>query len=348
MLFKYTTNTLMTIKWFIILLSFSTQISRGFAFFDGLYCGRDNCYDILGVTRQSPRDEISREYRKLARKWHPDVHKGEEAKQIATEKFRQLANAYEVLREEESRRDYDYMLDNPDEMYAHYYRYYRRMYTPKVDVRIVIVVTITVISGFQYYAMHSRFKEAIDYFLTVPKYRLKAQEIAKTDGLIDNSAANRKKNRFRNKDDIKIEEENILRKIIEEKMDIKGGYQKPSYKNVLWIQLIFLPYTITMYLIWYFRWIWKFTINKEELGDEEKKYIIRKYMSLSQLQWEALSDDEIEEYMIDELWMKDKFDVWKKNKDDETKAQMAESSSYKRYRRYMRKGGPGQMTFLDD
>lgn len=276
------------------------------------------------------------------------MHRGEEAKLTATEKFRQLATAYEVLRDEESRKDYDYMIDNPDEMYAHYYRYYRRMYTPKVDVRIVIVVTITVISSYQYYAMHSRYKEAIDYLLTVPKYRLKAQEIAKDEGLLGNTAANRKKNRFRSKDDIRLEEENILKKIIEEKMDIKGGYSKPNYKNVLWIQLALLPYSIVIYLFWYFRWIYKFSIKKEEFGDEEKKYIIRKNMSLSQAQWDALSDEEVQEFMDTELWIKDNFKVWKQKKDDETKAQLAESASYKRYRRYMRKGGPGQMTFLED
>ena len=267
---------------------------------------------------------------------------------MATEKFRQIATAYEYLRDEDSRKDYDYMLDNPDEMYAHYYRYYRRMYAPKVDVRYVIVVTITVISGFQYYAMHSRYKEAIDYLLTVPKYKLKAQEIAKTEGLLGNTVANRKKNRFRNKDDIRLEEENVLRKIIEEKMDIKGGYSKPDYKNVLWIQLALLPYTIGLYLFWYFRWIYKFNINKEEFGDEEKHYIIRKFMNLSEPQWEALDEEEVHEYMESELWIKDNFDVWKKRTDDEKKAQLAESSSYKRYRRYLRKGGPGQMTFLDD
>lgn len=302
----------------------------------------------MGVNRESTREEISRSYRLLARKWHPDLHRGEEAKAEATEKFRTIANAYEVLRDEESRKDYDYMLDNPDEMYAHYYRYYRRMYAPKVDVRIVIIVTITVISAFQYYAAHSRYKEAIDYLLSVPKYKLKAQEIAKTEGLLGNTAANKKKNKFKTKDEIREEEEKILRSIIEDKMDIRGGYSKPSYRDILWVQLVFLPYTIGLYIFWYLKWIWRFDINKEPFGDEEKLYIIRKNMKLSQLQWDALSEDEIHDFLDEELWIKDKFDVWKRKKDDETKAQLAESASYKRYRRYMRKGGPGQMTFLED
>lgn len=38
------------------------------------------------------------------------------------------------------------MLDNPDEMYYHYYQYYRRRYAPKVDVRIVITIIISLIS----------------------------------------------------------------------------------------------------------------------------------------------------------------------------------------------------------
>lgn len=41
------------------------------------------------------------------------------------------------------------MLDHPEEYYQHYYAYYRRQLTPKVDVRVVILVTICAISIFQ-------------------------------------------------------------------------------------------------------------------------------------------------------------------------------------------------------
>ena len=46
-----------------------------------------------------------------------------------------VATAYETLRDEESRADYDYMLDHPEEMWRNMYRYYRRRVGPKVDVR---------------------------------------------------------------------------------------------------------------------------------------------------------------------------------------------------------------------
>ncbi|XP_027198836.2 dnaJ homolog subfamily C member 25 homolog [Dermatophagoides pteronyssinus] len=328
------------------------------AFLEGLYCGQDNCYNVLGVTRETSKEEISRSYRALARKWHPDLHRGEEAKAIATTKFQLIAQAYEVLRDDESRRDYDYMLDNPEEYYHHYYRYYRRVYAPKVDVRIVIVVTITLISVYQYYASNSRYKEAIDYFVTVPKYRIQAKDIALDEGIwptVTSTSDGKSRvkqrgpgNKQKLKEELKQEEDACIRKVIEDKMNIEGAYSKPSYKDILWVQLFLIPVFIVQYIYWYARWIYKFDIKKEPLGEVEKHYLIRKYMNLSEFQWTQKDPHEIDEYMREELWIRENFEPWKQKKDDEIRAKLAENPAYKRYRRYMRKGGPGQITFLDD
>ncbi|CAF4607032.1 unnamed protein product, partial [Rotaria sp. Silwood2] len=194
---------------------------------DGLYCGKENCYDLLNVTRAANKQEIVKAYRNLARKYHPDVAKTSKDKEIYTEKFRTFANAYEILRDEETRADYDRMLDNPDQFYTHYYRYYRHRYAPKVDVRIVLIILISVISAIQYYSQYSNYYTAINYLVTVPKYRIQAQEIAKQEGLLgSNSNESSKKNRGR-KTMSKQEEETILKRIVEQKLDIKGGYKKP-------------------------------------------------------------------------------------------------------------------------
>ena len=68
-----------------------------------IYCGDMNCYEVLGVSRDSSKKDISKAYRKLAGKWHPDMFRTEEEKEIAEKKFMQIATAYETLREDESR-----------------------------------------------------------------------------------------------------------------------------------------------------------------------------------------------------------------------------------------------------
>ena len=65
-------------------------------------------YKTLGVERSATEKEIKTAYRKLARKWHPDLHSGDE-KQKAEEQFKQINEAYEVLSDQEKRAKYDRM-----------------------------------------------------------------------------------------------------------------------------------------------------------------------------------------------------------------------------------------------
>ncbi|RLD09640.1 MAG: J domain-containing protein [Chlamydiae bacterium] len=60
-------------------------------------------YKILGVDKKASPDKIKREYRKLARKYHPDVSKHSDA----DKKFKEVGEAYEVLRDPKKRKAYD-------------------------------------------------------------------------------------------------------------------------------------------------------------------------------------------------------------------------------------------------
>ncbi len=60
-------------------------------------------YQILGVARTANADELKRAYRKLARKYHPDVSKEKNAE----ERFKEVQEAYEVLKDPEKRAAYD-------------------------------------------------------------------------------------------------------------------------------------------------------------------------------------------------------------------------------------------------
>jgi molecular chaperone DnaJ len=71
-------------------------------------------YQILGVKKDAKADEIKKSYRKLARKFHPDVNPNDKA---AEEKFKELQEAYDVLSDEKKRKVFDrfgYYNDNLD------------------------------------------------------------------------------------------------------------------------------------------------------------------------------------------------------------------------------------------
>lgn len=60
-------------------------------------------YEVLGVSRSASQEEVQRAYRKLARKYHPDVSKATDAE----DKFKEINEAYEVLKDPEKRKKYD-------------------------------------------------------------------------------------------------------------------------------------------------------------------------------------------------------------------------------------------------
>src|SRR5215813_7316046 len=78
-------------------------------------------YEILGVKKSASADEIRKAFKKLARKYHPDVNPGDKA---AEEKFKALSEANEVLSDPKKRKIYDqvgFYSDNIDPATAEAY-----------------------------------------------------------------------------------------------------------------------------------------------------------------------------------------------------------------------------------
>jgi curved DNA-binding protein len=65
-------------------------------------------YEVMGVSRDATQDEIKKAYRRLARKYHPDVSKAEDAEA----RFKEVGEAYAVLRDPEKRAAYDQLGKN--------------------------------------------------------------------------------------------------------------------------------------------------------------------------------------------------------------------------------------------
>jgi molecular chaperone DnaJ len=84
-------------------------------------------YKILGVPRSASEDQIKKAYRKLARKWHPDINPGSKE---AEEKFKEVAQAYDCLGDKEKKKLYDEFGDDGlrtgfDAQQARQYRQWR-------------------------------------------------------------------------------------------------------------------------------------------------------------------------------------------------------------------------------
>jgi len=68
-----------------------------------------NYYQLLGVDRDAPQQEIKRAFRRMASLYHPD-HNPQSAKE-AEERFKEINQAYEVLSDDGKRRRYDSLID---------------------------------------------------------------------------------------------------------------------------------------------------------------------------------------------------------------------------------------------
>src|SRR5579863_41208 len=65
---------------------------------------KQDYYELLGVSRKAAQKEIRQAYRKLARKYHPDLNPGDKSSE---EKFKQVQEAYDVLSDAKKRQMYD-------------------------------------------------------------------------------------------------------------------------------------------------------------------------------------------------------------------------------------------------
>ena len=60
----------------------------------------------MGVSKEAPKDDIKRAYRKLAQKYHPDANKGDKG---AEQRFKEISEAHSVLSNDDKRAEYDQM-----------------------------------------------------------------------------------------------------------------------------------------------------------------------------------------------------------------------------------------------
>ncbi|XP_044495005.1 chaperone protein dnaJ 50 isoform X2 [Mangifera indica] len=276
----------------ILCLMLLLLISPSFA----IYCDEDDCYDLLGVSQNANASEIKKAYYKLSLKYHPDKNPDPESRKL----FVKIANAYEILKDEATREQYDYAIEHPEEVFYNTARYYHAYYGHKTDPRAVLVGLLLILSGFQYLNQWTRYNQAVAMVKKTPAYRnrLRALELERSGGITNKKKSNKQM-------DKKMEDD--LSKELD--LQIKGA-EKPSIWQLIGVRFVLLPYTIGKLLFWSGHWYWRYNVKKAPYSWEDASYLTQKSLAVRLDAWMSIDESTKEDLVRRRLWEKSNLETY--------------------------------------
>lgn len=246
-----------------------------------LFCGQDNCYDLLGVKRNVTKTEIRRVFRRLSSELHPDK-RPDDAK--AAERFRKIGTAYETLTDDAKRAKYDDFLDNPGKYWQYLVQNTKEVYAPKSNVLVVITLLLGIATLLHWLKMNNSYNETINRMKGSPEFKREVTRLVKSKVASTPEEA-----------------ESMIN------MDIVG-LEKPDWRNLIIFKMLRLPRKLSSYVMWNVKWFVQYKIRKVDYSEEDKFYLIKKNMSTSDEEWAATSDKDKKTFLEEDLWDKEKCD----------------------------------------
>lgn len=248
-----------------------------------LFCGDDNCFELLGIKRNSTKAEVRRAYRRLSSEKHPDKRPGVEG---AVEEFRKIGTAYETLTDDGKRAKYEDFLDNPGKYWQYLMDNAKDVYAPKSNVYLVITGIVGIATLIHWLNMNNTYKQTLRKLKASLEFKREVSRLLKSK-----QAAT------------KEEAEAMIN------MDVVG-LEQPDWRNLIVFKFISLPGYLTKLAVWKLNWTVKYKIRKLDYSDEDKVYLIRKNMIISEEAWLGLSQKEQDEFKREELWDKENCDEY--------------------------------------
>uniref|UniRef100_A0A1D1XYY4 DnaJ subfamily C member 25 n=1 Tax=Anthurium amnicola TaxID=1678845 RepID=A0A1D1XYY4_9ARAE len=261
-----------------------------------IYCGEDDCYDLLGVTQSANTSEIKKSYYKLSLKYHPDKNPDPESRKV----FVKIANAYEILKDEATREQYDYAITHPEEVFYNAARYYHAYYGHKTDPRAVLIGLLLMVSALQYLNQWTRYTQAVAMVKKTPAYknRLRALELERSGGVTN-------KKKARKQMDKKTEEElsNELQ------LQIQGA-EKPSIWKLVVIRFLLLPYMLGKLLFWRCCWFWRYHVRKAPYSWNDACYLTQRCLRIPFEAWRNIDESMKNDLVQRRLWEKNNMESY--------------------------------------
>ncbi|XP_078181239.1 chaperone DnaJ-domain superfamily protein [Carex rostrata] len=270
-----------------------------------IYCDEDDCYDLLGVSQNANASEIKRAYYKLSLKYHPDKNPDPESRKL----FVKVANAYEILKDESTRQQYDYAIAHPEEVFYNTAQYYRAYYGHKTDARAVLVGFLLFVTLLQYLNQWTRYTQAISMVKRTPAYknRLKALELERTGGITNKKKGHKQL-------DKKMEED------LDNELELQiQGVEKPSVWKLLGVQFLLLPYTVGKLLMWRAWWLWRYQIKRHPYSWDDASYLTMNSLNIGTSTWHGIDDSVKDDLVTRRLWEKANMETYRAEMRKESK-----------------------------
>lgn len=297
---------------FIALLSLLTTV---LAQYEGLYCGRKTCYEVLGLDASQAatitKKDVQKAYRIAQKEKHPDtVQTSTDDERLKAElEFHMIRTAYETLKDDAEKKKYDHLLAHPNEFYTLWYKEIGHKIGTSTNAGFVIILLLTVISVAQKFMHNNSVDHRINQICSDSSAQTYYINASKNAGVKVKAVSSTEK-----KDFLML---NCKEKIMNDyDMYVMG------WSDTLWMTIIKSPLTVPARLMKTAKYFYSHSILRQPYSDDEKVELTFTALNMSEKQWNKLPVTEQTSFLKKELWIS--VNYYKYIEDNKKNAELAE------------------------
>eukprot|EP00505_MAST-04D_sp_SCG-Rhode-Island_P002749 Stramenopile-MAST_4_protein_2749 len=260
-------------------------------------------YGALGVRKNVTKREIKKAFRTLSLQFHPDkfkdhINNADVSVEAAEKRFLGLAEAYEVLKDEVKRKEYDAIIESLPSSFRPRFGESRLV---RIDAWGVVLAFLFVLSTVQFYGQTYKYNQFVKYWKTKEDVRMFAKGEIQAELRKKSIKKNGKPLSSRRLKDIENE---LIEAYLEEKskkLNVQGGYKKIELTDLVIIKFLKLPYSLPMEIYTWFSYFYRLSTGNYSLVD--KIYWTRSRLRKHQDEWLEIPEEERKALLSKELWI---------------------------------------------